>query len=110
MPPNVLPFRTHSFDSGILDNVLEHIVDPHCLLAEIRRVLKPRGIVLVGVPGERGYAWDLDHKVFYDAASLVSTMEICGFTHRRTFHVPFRSSTLSRLVRQYCIYATFVAT
>ena len=110
MPPDVLPFRSHTFDSAILDNVLEHIADPRYLLAEIRRVLRPRGIVLVGVPGIRGYAWDSDHKVFYDGASLVSRMAMHGFSHRRTFHVPFRSTTLSKLVRQYGVYAIFVAT
>ena len=110
MEPDSLPFDRHSFDSAILDNVLEHIVDPRRLLEDTHRVLKPDGVVLVGVPGERGYAWDSDHKVYYDEPALVRTMQKHGFTHQTGFHVPWRSSALSSRVRQYCVYALFRAT
>jgi SAM-dependent methyltransferase len=109
MAPDCLPFRSRSFDSAILDNVLEHIPDPSRLLDDTRRVLKPGGVALVGVPGERGYAWDTDHKVYYDEANLLSTMQKHGFRHRTSFHVPFESATLSAAVRQYCVYALFCA-
>jgi SAM-dependent methyltransferase len=107
MPYDRLPFRSHSFDSAILDNVLEHIADPCELLDETRRVLKSRGVALVGVPGERGYAWDADHKVYYDESRLVATMRDHGFRHQTTFHIPWRSTALSARVRQYCLYASF---
>ena len=77
------------------------------LLAEIARVLKPGGALLVGVPGERGYASDEDHKRFYDERTLVGSLEAGGFQKRRVFHVPVRSRFLSRRVRQYCIYGVF---
>ena len=39
MSPNCLPFDYASFDSVLMDNVLEHIAEPSPLLADIRRVL-----------------------------------------------------------------------
>lgn len=107
MAPGSLPFRSHSFDSAILDNVLEHVADPRRLLDETHRVLKPDGVVLVGVPGERGYAWDSDHKVYYDEPKLIGTLRSHGFSCDTSFHVPFRSAALSAAVRQYCMYALF---
>src|SRR5688500_1395110 len=50
-----IPFADHSFDSATLDNVLEHVLAPTLLLAEIRRVLVPGGTLIVGVPGIRGF-------------------------------------------------------
>ena len=109
MAPDSIPFDRHSFDSAILDNVLEHIADPRPLLEETRRILKPDGVVLVGVPGVRGYSWDSDHKVYYDEPALVRTMQTHGFAHQTSFHVPWRSEALSARVRQYCVYALFRA-
>ena len=43
MIENVLPFESKKFDAIVLDNVLEHIIDPTLLLIEISRVLKPKG-------------------------------------------------------------------
>ena len=108
MSPEKLPFEAQSFDSALLDNVMEHIERPQPLLEEVRRVLKPGGRLLVGVPGSLGYASDPDHKVFYDEASLVHRVELQGFRHRETFHTPlWRSAWMERSVRQYCVYALF---
>jgi SAM-dependent methyltransferase len=107
MIPDELPFATGSFDSAILDNVLEHIVDPAPLLAEVRRVLRPGGSFVVGVPGQRGYASDDDHKVFYDEAGLKARLVVAGFTPGRVHHIPLRSAWLDRKMRQYCVYGVF---
>ena len=63
--------------------------------------------VLVGVPGERGYASDSDHKVFYDEPTLTAALASAGFAANRVRHVPWRSRMLSRTLRQYCVYAVF---
>ena len=102
-----LPFANGSFDTVVLDNVLEHVQNPQPLLDEIRRVLKCGGRVLVGVPGERGYASDSDHKVFYDQPRLTATLAAAGFDANRVLHVPCRSRLLSRTLRQYCVYGVF---
>lgn len=104
-----LPFDDCAFDSALMDNVLEHVSEPAPLLAEVRRVLRPRGCLLIGVPGRRGWAADPDHKVFYDEDSLRECVSTAGFTLMECFHTPlWRSAFLDRHVRQYCVYGLFV--
>lgn len=108
MEPDKLPFEAASFDSVLLDNVLEHIAKPAPLLAEVRRVLSSGGRLLVGVPGVRGWHSDPDHKMFYDETMLVDRLSSAGFSLAELFHLPlFRSGWLSRHVRQYCVYGAF---
>lgn len=45
-----LPFRAASFDSVIAIEVLEHVPDPTTVVAEMVRVLRPGGQVMVTVP------------------------------------------------------------
>jgi ubiquinone/menaquinone biosynthesis C-methylase UbiE len=45
-----IPFQNDSFDGVIVQAVLEHVVDPYGCVAEIRRVLKPAGIVYAETP------------------------------------------------------------
>ncbi len=108
MQPDTLPFQASTFDSALLDNVLEHIAEPDRLLGEVLRVVRPGGHLLVGVPGIRGWHSDLDHKIFYDEKNLRSRLEKNGFVHVETFHAPLlKSAWLARRLRQYCIYGVF---
>ncbi len=107
MLPDHLPFDDETFDSVVLDNVMEHLSSPELLLREIRRVLRPCGTAVVGVPGKRGYASDPDHKVYYDEVSLVSTMGAARFHLTVLFHTPFQFQMLSARMRQYCVYGVF---
>jgi SAM-dependent methyltransferase len=45
-----LPFADHSFDKIICSEVLEHIHNYQAVLQEIRRVLKPNGLLAISVP------------------------------------------------------------
>ncbi len=45
-----MPFRDAVFDCVFSFQVLEHVSDPHTLLAECRRVLKPGGTLLISAP------------------------------------------------------------
>lgn len=107
MSPDLLPFTDHSFDSVLMDNVLEHIQQPKTLLQEIRRVLKPGGYLLVGVPGQKGYMADQDHKVFYDEQALDQTVRTAGFDCMHLFATPVKSRWLNQRMRQYCVYGAF---
>jgi SAM-dependent methyltransferase len=108
--PDVLPFDDASFDSALLDNVLEHIAEPAALLRELHRVLRPEGVLLIGVPGVLGWASDPDHKVTYDEVSLNATLRARHFVPVEVFYAPlWRSAWLSRQLRQYCIFGLFSA-
>src|SRR5664279_3905639 len=101
---NKLPFLDAVFDTVIMDNVLEHIPGPEALLTEVRRVLEPGGVFLVGVPGKKGFLADSDHKVFYDQASLEACLNNCGFSINNTFWMPFHWKWLDSRMSQYCLY------
>ena len=51
-----LPYKNNFFDIVIASHTIEHIQDEYKILEEIRRVLKPGGLVIIGVPtGKTGY-------------------------------------------------------
>jgi SAM-dependent methyltransferase len=45
-----LPFADAVFDAVWIQAVLEHVLDPACVVAEIYRVLAPHGLVYAGTP------------------------------------------------------------
>jgi len=107
MEPDRLPFDDQQFDGVVLDNVLEHIAFPQPLLNDIRRVLRPSGRFIVGVPGACGFASDNDHKVYYDEPSLRRTVEAIGFRTRRMIRMPLPIPALAQWMPQYCVYGVF---
>jgi SAM-dependent methyltransferase len=109
MKTDQLPFHNDAFEAAILDNVMEHIETPDNLLSEINRVLVNKGKLLVGVPGQKGFSWDPDHKVFYDIKTLKEVMETNGYIYDKHFYMPFRCACLDNVFRQYCLYSIFNA-
>jgi SAM-dependent methyltransferase len=89
-----------------MDNVLEHISNPGDLLLEIKRVLKPDGIFLIGVPGKKGFDTAPDHKIFYDEYSLINLLS-SDYNFLRSFYTPFKSNILNRHLNSYCLYSIF---
>lgn len=105
MQEDSLPYEKETFDSVLLDNVLEHVADPTSLVAEIKRVLKPSGVLVIGVPGVKGQTADSDHKIYYNEVTLDALAVKSGFKVNRYMYAPlFRSNFLSRTLSQYCIY------
>lgn len=103
-----IPFNDEYFDGVLLDNVIEHIENPTELLIEIKRALKQKGVLIIGVPGEKGYKADNDHKVFYDETILINKLSYFGFQKTKSFYMPlFKSKFLSRYLSQYCLYTVF---
>lgn len=106
MPIDQLPFANASFDSVLLDNVLEHITEPGPLLNEIKRIMLPDGVLVIGVPGLLGQLCDDDHKVYYDEAMLYKLADKLGFEITKMVYTPLcKSVFLSQVVKQYCIYS-----
>jgi SAM-dependent methyltransferase len=101
-----IDFENSFFDSIIMDNVLEHISNPGDLLLEIKRVLKPDGIFLIGVPGKKGFDTAPDHKIFYDEYSLINLLS-SDYNFLRSFYTPFKSNILNRHLNSYCLYSIF---
>lgn len=52
-----LPFADASFDKILLSEVLEHIPDQQAALKELRRILKPNGILAISVPHANYPLW-----------------------------------------------------
>jgi len=103
---NKINHKNDFFDSIIMDNVLEHISDPRDLLLEIKRVLKPNGIFLIGVPGTKGFKTAPDHKIFYDE-HLLKELFNKDYNFCRSFYTPFKSNILNRYLKSYCLYVIF---
>ena len=107
-PGGEIPFPNDSFDSIIMDNVLEHIEDPESVLREIIRVLKVDGNIVIGVPGVLGYTKDPDHKVFYDRKSLNQLMSLeMGLQLEEWFYSPFWFPWATNLFSRFCVFGSF---
>ena len=64
---DVFPFKDNQFDSVLTSQVLEHSFNPNIFISEIRRVLKPNGILILTVP----FIWD-EHEQPFDFARYSS--------------------------------------
>ena len=100
-----LPFADHQFDKVICSEVLEHIHDYPGVLAEIKRVLKPGGILGISVPRffPEWVCWMLSkayheveggHVRIFNARKLQSQIESIGFAkfdkhYAHSLHVPY---------------------
>ena len=86
---NAMPFGPGCFDAVVSADVLCHAaVDPPVALAEIRRVLRPGGRVVLNLPA---YQWLLsahDHRVHnvrrFSAGAARALLQVGGFTAIRT--------------------------
>lgn len=120
-----LPFADHSFDKVICSEVLEHIENYVGVLQEIKRVLKPNGVLAISVPRAwpEKICWTLSaayHQVegghirIFHAKQLRDEIRDLGFefTHRywaHALHSPFwwlkcllwKSQDESRLIKLY---------
>lgn len=84
------PAPDSSFDIVFFNHVLEHIRDDDKALATVKRILRPGGLLIVGVPNEGEWWWQLayrrapdvlantDHVHFYTARTVTEKIEKSG--------------------------------
>jgi SAM-dependent methyltransferase len=96
-------FHEGSFDIVTLFHVMEHVTNPRSVLAEVARVLKPDGVVVLQVPnieswqfkmfGARWYGLDIPrHVIDYSRNSMVRLLKDSGFTPERIRHFNLRDN------------------
>jgi SAM-dependent methyltransferase len=84
-------FPVAGIDIGLLNQVLEHLVDPGALLADMRSNLRPNGRVIVTLPnaagplrrlfGKRWLHWHLPyHRHFFSRTSLAFLAQQAGYS------------------------------
>jgi SAM-dependent methyltransferase len=78
-----------SFDCAVLLEVLEHLPEPACQLAELARVLRPGGVLLLSTPSFAGLSrralglrWrviDPEHLGYFSVSTLRAALRAAGF-------------------------------
>jgi SAM-dependent methyltransferase len=96
-----LPFADGAFDYVLMVVVLSFLDDARAGLAEIRRILGPGGVLVIGFidrgsPAGRDYLARHAHKVFFRDASFYDSAEVERLLSEAGFHDLCWAQTLSR--------------
>jgi SAM-dependent methyltransferase len=117
-----IPFADGTFDGVVVQATLEHVVDPYRCVDEVRRVLKPRGLVYAETPFMQQVhmgAYDFTrfthsgHRRLFRHFSEISSGPICGpgmalAWSYQYFLLSFVTSRWLRgLVRAFCSLTAF---
>jgi len=89
-------FNGQFFDIVTMNNVLEHTLNPLAELKKAYSIMKPSGILYLGVPNWdsvvsriEGYNWKMkswpNHLFYFTADTLGRMLEKAGFTVRESF-------------------------
>jgi ubiquinone/menaquinone biosynthesis C-methylase UbiE len=102
-----MSFAAASFDCVLCSEVLEHIPDDARALSELRRVLKPGGVLVATVPFQKRF-WAEDdefvgHVRRYDPGELEEKLRANGFHSIRTYKLsgPIERWLTRRSLRAY---------
>ena len=109
------PAHDNSFDVVFFNHVLEHIPDDQKALSEAYRILKPQGILILGIPNEGAAFWRLayklqpkskettDHVHFYTVETISKKCLQAGFHIKETKHLGWGMPhwTLDSRLREY---------
>lgn len=97
-----LPFRERSVDVVVCSEVIEHIPGGPGPFAEIARIQRPGGILVLGTPDYGRWSWRMlealyrvfapggyadEHITHYTHHGLVATLSTIGYRHVRTDYV-----------------------
>jgi len=103
-----LPFEDESFDSVLIDNVLEHVLEPKRIMEELVRVCKKGGTIMIGVPTEKGFSHDPDHKVFYQEKELIELCTKYNLEKSEFFYSPFKSAFFDKHLFITALHGVFI--
>jgi SAM-dependent methyltransferase/UDP-N-acetylglucosamine transferase subunit ALG13 len=78
-----LPYPDATFDSVSLLDVLEHCPDEDALLGELRRVLRPGGLLVLTVPARHAFSWLDPDNAKFRAPRLHRAVYSLRFGHER---------------------------
>jgi 2-polyprenyl-3-methyl-5-hydroxy-6-metoxy-1,4-benzoquinol methylase len=93
-----LPFADHAFDGVLCASVLEYVPDVTQCLAEVHRVLRPGGLLLVSIPN-RGSLLRRSYKLAHAASSLVSARPLFRYLAFSKFDAA--PAAMQNLLRQH---------
>jgi ubiquinone/menaquinone biosynthesis C-methylase UbiE len=98
-------YPVNYFDAIVMKDSIEHLPDPKATLVEMRRILKPNGIICVNTPDMgslisrtlKAKWWGVkqSHLYYFDRKSLHAMLETAGFapiktmTHARVFSLNY---------------------
>jgi SAM-dependent methyltransferase len=114
-----IPFADASFDAAIVQAVLEHVLEPAAVVAEVHRILKPDGIVYAETPflqhvHEGPYDFhrftDSGHRWLFRNFELLDSGVVAGAGYQALWSVDhlarnlFRSTRAGRLFRRMLAY------
>ena len=98
-----MPFKDNVFDNVIASEVIEHMPDINTVLVEIKRVLKPKGKIIITFPNERlrrkiypvvklfGINTDVEKEVTLFDYSFADIVNKCKkhFRIKKKYSIPF---------------------
>jgi len=114
-----IPFSNSHFDLIICQNVIDHVMDCNLVLNEIKRTLKPNGMVYFGVdvyPQEtaqlrieyqkKNIIFDIQHPHTFTVESFEKLIDENGFNVIERW--PMQPSGKGDDSERYCVYVTLV--
>lgn len=105
---NVCKIVSENNDCVILDNVLEHIENPSKMINDLKKIIRLKGYLIIGVPiGVAGFKADPDHKFLFSEKSLDNLLLNNCFKKIKSFHRPFKSKWMKKNLTQYCLYSVY---
>jgi 2-polyprenyl-3-methyl-5-hydroxy-6-metoxy-1,4-benzoquinol methylase len=101
-------FERASFDLIYMEAVFEHVLHPEAILSQMRRLLRPGGVLFLAVPNMdslssrlqgRYWAWAAppDHLYFYNQSNLSLLLEKHGFSVTESFAKDYHHRSIPQM-------------
>lgn len=105
-----LAFEDASFDTIVLSDVIEHLLSPYLMFVELRRIIKPNGLVFISTPDVRkNPKVTIPHTYYFTMESLSLMAKRCGFDVDKVYHNGVISSELTRLTMNLPVIQSIVS-